>query len=77
MRLVDPGQDAPGGSNSPELRGLLVLSGTARRQRKRLFSLSELLVGSNTDQSFFFFFVAYCYLEFIWLCFFFKILIEV
>ena len=56
MRLVDPGQDAPGGSNSPELRGLLVLSGTARRQRKRLFSLSELLVGSNTDQSFFFFF---------------------
>ena len=55
MRLVDPGQDAPGGSNSPELRGLLVLSGTARRQRKRLFSLSELLVGSNTDQSFFFF----------------------
>ena len=59
MRLVDPGQDAPGGSNSPELRGLLVLSGTARRQRKRLFSLSELLVGSNTDQSFFFFFCSF------------------
>ena len=39
---------------------------------KDCFALSELLVRSNTDQSFFFFFVAYCYLEFIWLCFFFK-----